>query len=172
MRAAIASVLVCLCVCAEAGAGADERGPLSGAWLFGDGLAEPREAVVSVAPRCWRGGVDFTLVDLGAKLTGQARWIEAIGGMPPTVERDETETLAGTREGDRISLTGRHRVVETKLAYPSIPGGRALTPTVTTVRYDLRLDPRTKHLIGTRDGRPFWLARFRVRRGECGSPPP
>ena len=143
---------------------------LSGAWLFGDYQPEPKESVVSVPQRCWNGGVDLTLSENGKKVTGAARWIEPTGGVPRPA-RDETETLSGTREGAHLVLTGRHKVVVYGEAYPSVLNGEQQN-SETTVKYDLRLDPKTGHLVGTRDGQPLWLARFRTHHAECGSPPP
>jgi hypothetical protein len=144
---------------------------LSGAWWFGDYGPEPRERVISVPQRCWSGGVDFSLKESGARLTGSARWIAPTQGVPPTVERDETESLSGQREGDHVRLTGQHKVVLLRMAYPSVPGDAPST-TVTPIKYDLRIDRKTGHLVGTRDGQPLWLARFKVRAEPCGSPPP
>jgi len=144
---------------------------LSGAWWFGDYRPEPKQSVISVPQRCWSGGVDFALKENGSKLTGNARWIAATQGVPPTVERDETESLSGERAGDHVTLIGHHKVVELRLAYPSVAGGAPST-TVTKIKYDLKIDPKTGHLVGTRDGQPFWLARFKVHAAPCGSPPP
>lgn len=144
---------------------------LSGAWLFGDYAPEPKQAVVSIAQRCWSGGVDFTLTENGTKLTGTARWSEPASGVARSSQRDESETLTGTRDGDHVVLRGHHVVVTTGLAYPSVPDG-AQENAKMSVKYDLRLDSKTGHLVGTRDGQPFWLARFKVRHTNCGSPPP
>jgi hypothetical protein len=157
-----------LVVSAVALAGAP--GSLSGAWLFGAEGPEPKASVVSIPERCWNGGVDFTLNDNGKRLTGTGRWTEPTGGVPRPA-RDETETLTGTREGDHVLLTGRHKIVAYGEAFPSLLNGEQQNAE-TTVKYDLRLDAKTGHLVGTRDGRPFWLARFRTHRANCGSPPP
>ena len=49
------------------------------------------------------------------------------------------------------------------------PGG-----THTPVEYDLRLDAKSGHLVGTRNGKPFWAARvsFVPRKTPCPPPPP
>jgi hypothetical protein len=170
MRAAVAPVLACL-LAAHAAPGSPPS--LSGAWLFGEMRPEPREPVVAVPPRCWRGGVDFKLEDGGEKITGAVSWIPATGGVVPVSRHLETETLAGTRVGDRLTLTGEHRVVEVRLAPPPVPVPKGPSTTVATpVRYELRLDRRSGHLVGTRNGQPFWLARFRVLAGPCPPPPP
>jgi hypothetical protein len=142
-------------------------GSLSGAWFFGTDAPEPKEAVLSVPERCWHGGVDFTLTETGKKLTGEVRWIEATGGVarPP---RWETERLRGTRSGNHVVLTGEHKVVTGALIYPAT----RQDPPPTTVKYDLRFDRRTGHLVGTRDGQPLWLARFKTYQVTCGGPPP
>ncbi len=150
---------------------ADVPGSLSGAWLFGDDGPEPKAPVVSIPQRCWQGGVDFTLKESGNKLTGTARWIEPSGGVARNFSRDESETLAGTREGDHVVLTGQHVVMTTGYAFPSVPDG-SQENSKTVVHYDLRLNRKTGHLVGTRDGQPFWLARFRTHHADCGSPPP
>jgi hypothetical protein len=146
-------------------------GSLSGGWLFGADSPEPKEAVVSTPQRCWNGGVDFTLSENGKKVTGKARWIEPSGGVARNSSRDESETLAGTRQGDHLVLTGRHVAVTTGYAFPSVPDGSQETGQ-TIIKYDLRLNPKTGHLVGTRDGQPFWLARFKTRHADCGSSPP
>ncbi|HTB57874.1 MAG TPA: hypothetical protein VLC06_08375 [Polyangia bacterium] len=154
----------------SAGRFAAAAGSLSGAWLFGDDRPEPKESVVSLAPRCWNGGVDFTLAENGKKLTGEARWTEPSGGVARNSSRDESETLAGTRDGDHVVLTGRHVVVTTDFAFPSVPDSQQTGESI--IKYDLRLNRKTGHLVGTRDGQPFWLARFRTHHADCGSPPP
>jgi hypothetical protein len=68
-------------------------------------------------------------------------------------------------------LTGRHVAVTTGYAFPSVPDGSQETGQ-TIIKYDLRLNPKTGHLVGTRDGQPFWLARFKTRHADCGSSPP
>jgi hypothetical protein len=166
--ASVALVLSIASVVSIAAAGSG--GSLSGAWLFGNYQPEPKQAVVSISQRCWNGGVDFTLTENGKKLRGEARWIEATGGVPRPA-RDETEKLTGTREGDHVVLTGEHVVVTAASPYPPMPGEEP-DPPKATVKYDLRLDPKTGHLVGTRDGQPLWLARFKVHPANCGSPPP
>lgn len=151
-------------------AAAATGGSVSGAWLFGNYQPEPKQSVVSIAQRCWNGGVDFTLTEKGTKLTGTARWIEATGGVPRP-PRDETETLTGTRDGNHVVLTGVHKVVTGASPYPAMPG-ETPDPPDAKVRYDLRFDPKTGHLVGTRNGQPLWLARFKTHAANCGSPPP
>lgn len=150
---------------------ADAPGSLSGAWLFGDDGPEPKAPVVSIPQRCWHGGVDFTLKESGNKLTGTARWTEPSGGVARNSSRAESETLAGTRAGDHVVLTGHHLVVTTGYAFPSVPDGTQ-DNAKTIIKYDLRLDHKTGHLVGRRDGQPFWLARFKTRHADCGSSPP
>jgi hypothetical protein len=159
-----------LIVLIAAGGSAGAAPSLSGAWLFGNYQPEPKQAVVSIPQRCWQGGVDFTLTENGKKLTGTVRWIEATRGVPRP-SRDETEKLTGTRDGNHVVLTGRHQVVTAASPYPAGPG-EAPDPPDTTVKYDLRLEARTGHLVGTRNGRPIWLARFKTYHVTCGSPPP
>ena len=103
------------------GSQAGAAGSLSGAWLFGDHAPEPKQAVVSIPQRCWSGGVDFTLIENGSNLTGTARWSEPASGVARNAQRDESETLTGTRDGDHIVLRGHHVVVTTGLAYPLRP---------------------------------------------------
>ena len=165
MRRLAAAAVLAISTAAFAGA----PGSLAGAWLFGDDGPEPKAAVVSIPQRCWNGGVDFTLSETGKKLTGKARWIAPVGGVPRP-PRDETETLTGSRDGNHVVLTGQHRLVTAGDPLPVVEGQPEHS--TTTVRYDLRLDGRTGHLVGTRDGRPFWLARFRTHHADCGSPPP
>jgi hypothetical protein len=169
MRALPALVLGGLAV--AGGVARAEAPGLSGPWWFGNYRPEPKEAVISVSQRCWSGGVDFALKENGSRLTGNARWIAATQGVAPTIQRDETESLTGQRAGDRVTLIGHHKVIEQRIAYPSVAGG-APAPTVTNIKYDLKVDPKTGHLVGTRDGQPFWLARFKVHMAPCGAPPP
>jgi len=167
--AATAAVLSFVSIGSVATAGTGRS--LSGAWFFGTYEPEPKEAVISVPQRCWNGGVDFMLQETGTKLTGMARWIQATGGVmrPP---REETETMTGTRDGNHIVLSGQHRVViYGQPSYPSLRGGDP-DRLNTTVTYDIRFDPRTRHLVGTRNGQPLWLARFKIHPANCGSPPP
>jgi hypothetical protein len=147
------------------GAGPAPRS-LSGSWLYGAGRPEPKEAVVVVA-RCWNADVAVRLVESAGKVTGTITWIPVAQGAVPTHRREESERLTGTRVGDRVTLTGEHRVVEV-LAYPAMPAN----PTATSVRYALRVDRRTGHLVGTRDGQPFWLAPIKIRPTVCGPGPP
>jgi hypothetical protein len=165
MRLAIAGLLSALSL----GGVADAATSLSGAWWFGDYAPEPKERVMSVGQRCWQGGVDFTLTETGTKLTGLASWIQPTGGVarPP---RQESEALKGTREGTHIVLIGQHRVVTFGAPYQPLPGEPANQKT--TVKYELRLDPKSGHLVGTRDGKPLWLARFKVHQAPCGPSPP
>ncbi len=156
-----------------AGALAAPARSLSGNWLFGADGPEPKAAIVVVPPRCWNADIAVRLADSDGKLTGTITWIRAAQGAPPTHGRDESERLTGTRVGDRVRMTGEHRVTETTftLPYRSMPAGPPTT-TVTRVRYELRVDGKTGHLVGTRDGQPFWLAPVKVRPGHCGAPPP
>ena len=135
---------------------------LSGNWLFGADGPKPKAAVVVVPPRCWNADIAVRLADGDGKLTGTITWIRAAQGVPPAHRRDESERLTGTRVGDRVRMTGEHRVTETtfNLPYRSMPAGPPTT-TVTHVRYELRVDGKTGHLVGTRDGRPFWWRRSR-----------
>jgi hypothetical protein len=164
----MAGAAAALSIVSVAAAGTD--GSLSGAWWFGDYQPEPKEMVISVPQRCWNGGVDFTLTEMGKRLTGKARWIEATGGVPRP-PRDETETLTGTRVGNHVVLTGEHKVVTAASPYPAMPGDKP-DPPKETVKYDLRLDSKTGHLVGTRNDQPLWLARFKSHPANCGSPPP
>jgi hypothetical protein len=140
---------------------------LSGSWFFGADRPEPQEAVLVVASRCWNADVAVRLTDTDGKLTGTITWLPAAQGVPPSHHRDEHERLVGTRVGDRVRLTGEHRITETTYA----PAGQPST-IVTRVHDDLRLDRKTGHLVGTREGQPFWLAPIKVRPTPCGAPPP
>ncbi|HVZ88680.1 MAG TPA: hypothetical protein VHG72_17035 [Polyangia bacterium] len=151
--------------------GTGAAGSLAGAWWFGSDGPEPKDAVISVPQRCWNGGVDFTLRETGRRLTGKVRWIEPTGGVPRP-PRDETETLTGTRDGNHIVLVGEHTVVTYASPYTSLPGDGSGENSKTSVKYDLRLEPNSGHLVGTRDGRPLWLTRFKTTPTNCGSRPP
>jgi hypothetical protein len=146
---------------------------LTGSWMFGADRPEPQEAVVVVAQRCWNADVAVRLVEKAGRVTGTITWIPAAQGVVPSHRRDESERLTGARVGDAITLTGEHRIVETgfTLAYRDMPAGGP-TSTVTRVRYELHVDRKSGHLVGTRDGRPFWLAPIKVRPAHCGAPPP
>jgi hypothetical protein len=166
--ASVAAVL--LIVSAASIAAAGTGGSLSGAWFFGSYQPEPKEPVLSVPQRCWQGGVDFTLTQVGKKLTGTARWIQAVGGVARP-SRSETEELKGTRTGNHVVLTGEHMVVTGAPIYAAMPG-ETPDPPRAVVRYDLRIDPKTGHLVGTRNGEPLWLARFKTYAATCSAPPP
>ncbi len=167
----VAAAVFALSISVAGIAAAVATGSLSGAWLFGADAPEPKQSVVSIPQRCWNGGVDFTLSENGKKLTGKARWTEPSGGVARNSSRDETETLAGTRDGDHVVLIGRHVVVTTGYAFPSVPDG-SQDNAQTIVKYDLRFDHQTGHLVGRRAGQPFWLARFKTHHADCGSSPP
>ena len=155
-----------------AGALATPSRSLSGSWFFGADRPEPKEAVLVVAARCWNADVAVRLTDTDGRLTGTITWIPAAQGVPPSHHRDERERLVGSRVGDRVRLTGEHRITETTYApVQALPAGQPGT-IVTRVRYDLRLDRKTGHLVGTREGQPFWLAPIKVRPTPCGAPPP
>jgi hypothetical protein len=153
-----------------AGSGTHVRRSLSGAWWFGDYEPEPRKSVIEVPDRCEKkDDVNFTLKDRGKTLTGEARWIEVTPGMPRS-ECVEAETLSGTRDGDHIVLTGQHKIV-TCFDPRRNHGDSTSKEGKQVVKYDLRFDPKTGHLVGTRDGKPLWLARFvsTGRRLVCGT---
>src|SRR5262245_37007667 len=118
MRAVRRLIVIAVGVLFSVGARAAGPASLSGAWLYGSG-PEPKQAVVAVPPRCWHGGVDFTLDDDGKTVTGTVRWLRAVGGAVPASEHQESERLIGTRDGDRLLLTGQHRTVDTPLRYGS-----------------------------------------------------
>jgi hypothetical protein len=84
---------------------------------------------------------------------------------------DEHEDLTGTVEGAAITLTGEH-VRRSALPFPRGAPQEPAQP----VRYDLRWDAGSGHLVGARNGQAFWAARPGPQEpsnpARCGPPPP
>lgn len=68
------------------------------------------------------------------------------------------ETLTGQNQAGHLQLTGSYQ------------GNLEKQPTA--VSYDLRYDAATQHLVGTRDGQPFWAAPLIEPSGCAASPSP
>jgi hypothetical protein len=143
---------------------------LTGDWVFGVGTPEPSAGPVKLPQRCWEGGEDVQLRQRGARVTGTRQVIPKASGVRPMYTLQESEELSGVFEGTGLTLQGKYARVLT----PEVPGTPPSTqPEVHhTYRYRLRYDPATRHLVGTRDGKPFWAAPLIHTKRSCGSPPP
>src|SRR5262245_30672732 len=136
----VGSATVVGAVLLAAGTLATPSRSLSGSWFFGADRPEPKQAVLVVASRCWNADVTVRLTDTDGKPTGTITWIPATQGVASWHHRDENERLVGTRVGDRVRLTGEHRITDTSyVPVQALPAGQPST-TVTQIRYDLRID--------------------------------
>ena len=124
-------------------------------------------------------------VPTGADLSGQ--WTFGTSGEPPAGpvfgECPPGSGLRLTQDGERVSgeelVCGGPCFVPTALTGTYRAGALALTGTVPPpaeeagreVAYALRFDAATGHLVGTRDGKPYWAAPF-VRVEGLGAPCP
>ncbi|WP_437516851.1 hypothetical protein [Sorangium sp. So ce1099] len=114
---------------------AAEADALTGLWSYREGPEPPPGPI----DHCSVGN-HLKLRQTGEALTGE----EAICAGPcyPGF------TLQGTIKGRRVHLEGT-----------TAPVDQSSEKTVHRV-YELSWNPDTQHLTGTRDGRPFWAARF------------
>lgn len=107
---------------------------LSGAWAFGSTGEPPAGPFFGECPP----GNGLQLRQVGDQVSGQ----ELVCGGPCFVPTE----LAGTYRDGVLALTG-------VVPAPAEDAGRRFS-------YALRLEPRTGHLVGTRDGAPYWAAPF------------
>jgi hypothetical protein len=118
---------------------------VSGAWVFGDANEPPTGPVVTCNPfRLWN------LTQDGTNVKGS---VEACIGPCAAF----TEEVTGTNVGGTLQLSGE----------------AAESPSAqhTPVRYTLRFDAASQHLVGTRNGQPFWAAPFIQQTTSCGPRP-
>lgn len=119
---------------------------LSGAWVFGEAAEPSAGPVVGCYPfKIWN------LTQSGTRLTGSVN--ACIG--PCAAFTEETQ---GTNQNGQVALSGEQA--------DSPQGAR------TPVTYQLTFDARTKHLTGTRNGKPFWAAPFIQKSPEACGPAP
>lgn len=103
---------------------------VSGPWVFGTTNEPPAGAVPT---RCiGYAATTLNLTQTGTNLTGTVSQCMAVCRL--------TENLSGTNDHGHVHLTG------------------TATADGTAVTYDLDFNPTTKHLVGTRNGQPFWAA--------------
>lgn len=114
---------------------------LTHTWYHATGSAEASPGPVR---ECWTQQT-LTLRQTGTALSGEL--LECSGPCPPAV------ALTGSNENGTVKLRG---------VSPLQPER--------TVVLELRFDAASQHLVGTRDGKPFWAAPL-VRPEPCGSPP-
>jgi len=154
----------------QADAGVPAKRGLHGAWIFGAGTPEPKPGVVKRSRGCWEGGVETTLEQKGARVTGTIRWYPAAQGAEPPFSIQEGEVLEGSRTGNQVNLTGTYdrravsQMLEDKSGLPA--------PVHAIHKYLLVYNPETGHLVGTKDGKPFWAAPVEWILKPCGPPPP
>lgn len=117
---------------------------LSGAWVFGDKGEPPAGPVIGCRP-------DQTLTIQQPGGTAVAASVSLCGGTCRT-----TEKLSGQNRQGEVQLDGTYQ--------------GNLDPQPTTVRYRLTYRPETQHLVGTRDGQPFWAAPFLAESGPACPP--
>lgn len=118
---------------------------LTGAWVFGSDNEPPAGPVVACYPfKIWN------LAQTGEQLKGSV--LACVG---PCMAF--TEEVQGTNHSGQVQLTGE--AAESPSA--------AHTP----VTYDLHFDATSRHLVGTRNGQPFWAAPFTKQASGCGPAP-
>ena len=113
---------------------------LTGAWAFGTSGEPPAGPIFGECPP----SNGLRLEEAQGQVTGE----ELVCGGPCYVPT----TLAGSRVGDRLTLVGT-------VPPPAEAAGRQVT-------YDLRFDAGSGHLVGTRDGAPYWAAPYVRLAGE------
>lgn len=142
--------------------------PLDGNWTFGAGTPEPAERTVVIPHPCWEPSVTMFVQQRGADVLAEISWNSTPRRSSPSHVL-EGEHLTGKLEGDHLVLTGEHRRTTMGPRGPELPGD---AETHLPVRYDLRYQPKSGHLVGTRNGQPFWAAHMRYKLRKCGPQPP
>jgi hypothetical protein len=118
---------------------------LSGAWVYGDANEPPSGPVVSCNPfRLWN------LAQMGNAVTAT---VNACLGPCGAYQ----EPSQGTAQAGALHLVGAS--MESPLSSPS------------AVSYELSYNAATQHLVGTRNGKPFWAAPFIQQSTDCGARP-
>ena len=152
-------------------------GPLTGEWLFGS-TNEPKSGPTTLEQPCFGASNVMRIAQSADRVT-----IDYAVPQPPHGAVFVYEPYAG--EHARGTFDGVHLVANGSFDTGYTPNGWALrndanaTPppdrgTHTPVDYELRLDAKSGHLVGTRTGATFWAVRvsFVPRRFPCPPPPP
>lgn len=117
---------------------------LSGQWVYGT-AQEPSPGPVL---GCYPSSL-WNLTQQGATLSGGMTTCVGPCGYAH-------EDFMGTNHDGTVSITAK------VYQQPDVPPA--------TASYSLAFDPRTQHLVGTRNGEPFWAAPF-VQKTDCGPAP-
>jgi hypothetical protein len=118
---------------------------VSGSWVFGDANEPPAGPVVACNPfRLWN------LTQDGTNVKGSV--LACIGPCAAF-----TEEVTGTNVDGLLQLSGEAAESPSAQHVP--------------VRYTLRFDAASQHLVGTRNGQPFWAAPFIQQATGCGPRP-
>lgn len=115
---------------------------LSGTWIFADTVEPPAGPVVGCV-----AANSMTLTQAGTTISGKVSFCNG-----PC--RPGGEDFKGTVDGLSVTMNGT--------SDPGIPEAG-----VGVVTYTLKFDPTTQHLVGTKNGQPFWAAPF-VAKPDCG----
>jgi len=118
---------------------------VSGSWVFGDANEPPPGPVVTCNPfRLWN------LTQDGTSVKGS---VQACIGPCAAF----TEEVTGTNVGGVLQLSGE--------------AADSPSSQHTPVHYALRFDAASQHLVGDRNGQPFWAAPFIQQTTGCGPRP-
>lgn len=136
---------------------ADAQTPLTwtGNWVPADGNDAAPAGPVPACMTHWHLGQEGTQFVLDADRNPD-------GGPMPTYLQFESAT--GTLQNGTLTLTG-------SIAF-SPTGSMIGMPAPQPVTYVLTLDPAKGHIVGTRNGQPFWAAPFKASTdAACGQLP-
>ena len=150
-------------------------GPLTGQWLFGS-ANEPHRGPTTLEQPCYGATNVWSLAQSGDAVTLDYSVPQPPHGAVMAYEPYSGEHDTGTFDGVHLLARGSFDTGYTRNGW-AMPGGGGTPPpggTHTPVEYDLRLDGRTGHLVGTRSGMNFWAVRvtFVPRKVPCPPPPP
>lgn len=141
---------------------------LSGRWIAVYPGTEPEPGPIHRTDPCY-GGIRFLVLQqkddrVEARLYNQ----DPASGAERRSHTLLSEETEGTIRGRHLKLSGEHVVTTEYVDQPEISRDRQ------PVSYDLELDAKTLHLVGTRDGKPIRLAPLALEplEGDCGDPPP
>ena len=132
---------------------------LGGSWLYNQPTApgdtavpNPSEAAAGALAFCagrhlyaWH----WALTQFGDQVTGTVVY-DSPGGVMQNFGL--TETVTGTLTGNSLILNGTYT--------PNVFPPTTTAPTPTPVTYYLTYNAQTQHLVGSRNGKPYWSAPF------------
>lgn len=139
---------------------------LSGRWIPIPPDAAPGTVVRPTV--CYEGIQFLVLQQTGDRVSTMLVYRGSEGGAERREWSTVKETTDGTYRKHHLRLTGEHVIESGTVDSDRIERKR------TPVEYDLTLDPKSMHLVGTRAGHPHRLAplELRARPEGCGDPPP